>query len=189
MNSRIAPASAPFSQAIQSRLDALMKGAPPLLLFKVMARDERLFTRFMDGGLLDKGHLALREREIAILRVCALNGSEYEWGVHVRAFAAKAGLADAEIAATVHGGPSATCWSPRERLALELCDVLQSSTRVDDEFWRRLCEGFGEMALLELLLLIPKYRGVSVLTNALNLALEDGAARFPPAREAAEPAP
>jgi len=186
MRSRIAPAPAPYSQAIQSRLDALMKGVPPLLLFKVMARDERLFTRFTDSGLLDKGHLALREREIAILRVCALNECEYEWGVHVSAFAAKAGLADAEIAATVHGGTAAACWSPRDRLVLELCDALQTSTRLDDELWRRLREVLSEMALLELLLLITKYREVSVLANALELGLEAGAARFPQAANAAE---
>jgi alkylhydroperoxidase family enzyme len=187
MNSRIAPAAAPYSPAIQSRLDALMKGNPVLLLFKVMARDERLFTRFMDGGLLDRGHLPLRLREIAILRVCALNGSEYEWGVHVRAFSAKAQLTDAEIAATVHPGPPAPGWSPEERLVLELCDSLQVFTRIGAEFWRRLCAAFGELAVLELLLLIPKYRGIAVLTNALELELEPGAARFPRAQAGAAP--
>jgi alkylhydroperoxidase family enzyme len=187
MNSRIAPAAAPYSPAIQSRLDALMKGAPVLLLFKVMARDERLFTRFMDGGLLDRGHLPLRIREIAILRVCALNGAEYEWGVHVNAFSAKAGLTEAEIAATVGLGPAAPGWSPAERLVLELCDALQTATRVEEGLWRGLSEAFGEMALLELLLLIPKYRGVAVLTNALELELEPGAARFPRALPRAAP--
>ena len=38
---------------------------------------------------------------------------------------------------------------------------------------------FGEMGLLELLLLIGKYRQVCILTNALRLELEEGAPRFP----------
>jgi hypothetical protein len=59
----------------------------------------------------------------------------------------------------------------------------KNSSRVDDELWRRLCEAFSEMALLELLLLIPKYRGISVLTNSLDLDLEAGAAGFPHAQK------
>jgi hypothetical protein len=46
-------------------------GVPPLVLFTTLARDARLFERFRGGGLLDKGHLTLRQREIVIDRVTA----------------------------------------------------------------------------------------------------------------------
>ena len=36
--------------------------------------------------------LSLRHRELLILRTTARCGAEYEWGVHVQVFAAKAGL-------------------------------------------------------------------------------------------------
>jgi hypothetical protein len=108
--------------------------------------------------------------------------------VHVRAFAAKAGFTETEIAATVHGGPAGSCWSPRERLVLELCEALQTATRIEEDFWWRLREAFSDLAILEWLLLIPKYRGVAVLTNALELEMEAGAARFPRAHGAAESA-
>jgi hypothetical protein len=66
---RIAPAVPPFPEVIQRRLDAIMPpGMPPLVLFRTLARDERLFDRFMSAGLLDRGHLTLRQRELAILR-------------------------------------------------------------------------------------------------------------------------
>ena len=67
---RIAAAAAPYLPEVQARLDALMpQGVAPLLLFRVLARDLRLFQRFMGAGLLDKGHLSLRQREIVIDRV------------------------------------------------------------------------------------------------------------------------
>jgi hypothetical protein len=53
-------------------------GIAPLGLFKVLAGDERLFRRFVSGGLLDRGHITLRQREIVIGRVMARCGSEYE---------------------------------------------------------------------------------------------------------------
>lgn len=73
---RIAPADRPYPPEIAARFDALMPpGIAPLVLFRVLARDERLFQRFMGGGLLDKGHLTLRQREIVIDRVTARCGS------------------------------------------------------------------------------------------------------------------
>src|SRR4051812_26521073 len=97
MEARIAPATAPWSAAVQTKFDTL----PQIRLFRVLARDDRLFARFMDGGFLDRGHLTLRDRELAILTVCARNGSEYEWGVHVQLLAEAAGFEAREVAATL----------------------------------------------------------------------------------------
>jgi alkylhydroperoxidase family enzyme len=179
MSPRIAPAKTPYSPEIQVALDRLMGDRPPLQLFQVMARDERLFTRFVAGGLLDRGHLALRQRELAILRVCALNGSEYEWGVHVAFFADRAGLSPSEVAATLQPSNQHP-WPEPDRLVLALCEQLQDSCDVPEDSWSGLRQSFDEMALLELLLLIGKYRQVCILTNALRLDLEPQAARFPP---------
>jgi hypothetical protein len=75
---RVAPASAPYSAQVQARFDALMPtGVAPLVLFRVLARDQRLFSRFIGQGLLDSGHLTLQQREIVIDRATARCGSEY----------------------------------------------------------------------------------------------------------------
>lgn len=56
MSARISPAQPPFDAAVQARLDAVTPpGVPPLTLFTTLARDGRLFKRFMGGGLLDRG--------------------------------------------------------------------------------------------------------------------------------------
>lgn len=180
MTARIPEAQPPFSQDIQQRLDAIMpKGMPPLRLFATLARDERLFKKFMAGGLLDRGNLSLREREIVIDRITALSGSEYEWGVHIALFADRAGLDEAEIASTAQAGASDAIWSDAESALLTVCDQLHGSCDVDDAAWRALRAQFSDEAILEVLMLAGFYRTVSYLTNAVRLPLESYGSRFP----------
>lgn len=175
---RMQPAAAPFPTSVQATLDKLMpKGVEPLWLFRVLARDERLFSRLMGAGLLDRGHLTLREREIVILRVCANHRSEYEWGVHVAMFGAKAGFTPEQVAATVV--PDDACFDAKEQLLLRLCDELAVGTTLSDALWSELVAAYSEEALLELLLLNGFYRTISLLTNTLQMPLEAYAARFP----------
>jgi alkylhydroperoxidase family enzyme len=182
MSPRIPPANPPFSQDIQTRLDKMMpKGMPPLALFATLARDSRLFHRFMDGGLLDQGHLTLRQRELVIDRITALSGSEYEWGVHVMLFAKQAGISKAEVAATVRGGSSDLVWGEADRVLLAACEQLHETCTLDDEAWTGLAAHYSEEAILEILMLCGFYRTVSYLTNALKLPLERFGARFPAA--------
>jgi alkylhydroperoxidase family enzyme len=178
---RVAPARPPFAPEVEARLAQLMPpGVEPLALFRTLARDGRLFERFMAGGLLDRGHLTLRQREIVVHRVTALSGSEYEWGVHAAFFAPRAGLGEAELRSLVRGGAGDACWAPAEALLVRLCDALHASCDVDDGLWAELRAAFDELALLELLLLAGFYRTVSYLTNALRLPPEPYARRFPP---------
>jgi alkylhydroperoxidase family enzyme len=177
---RIAPAEPPYAAEVQARLDALMPpGVAPLLLFRVLARDRRLFERFMGGGLLDQGHLTLRQREIVIDRVTARCGAEYEWGVHAFFFAKRADLDAAQLRSTVHGGPHDACWPAQDALLIRFCDALHTACTLDDALWAELSATFSEEAILELLLLAGFYRTVSYLTNALRLPPEGFAARFP----------
>jgi alkylhydroperoxidase family enzyme len=180
LTARIAPASPPFPADVQAALDRTMPpGMPPLVLFTTLARDPRLFGKFFAGGLLDRGNLTLRQREVVIHRTTALNRSEYEWGVHVALFAARVQLTAEQLHSTVHGGPDDDCWSDEDRVLLRLCDALHADSTIDDALWATLRERFSEEALLELLLLAGFYRTVSYLTNALRLTPEPNAARFP----------
>src|SRR6476620_80079 len=114
-SARMAPASPPLDRDMQEAIDAIMRGAPPLVLFTTMARDRRLFVKFFSSGLLDRGHLTIRQREIVIDRVTAKCGAEYEWGVHVAAYAAKAGLNEDQIESLTTGSPSDDHWSDADR--------------------------------------------------------------------------
>src|SRR6202047_5486290 len=109
--SRIAPLEQPYAPDIKEQFDRIMRGAPPLMLFRVMASHPRAWKKFRAGSLLDRGPLSLREREIVIDRTCALTGCEYEWGVHVATFADAAQLTEDQVRATVEGGAEAPSWS------------------------------------------------------------------------------
>jgi len=178
---RLAPATPPFPAEVQAWLDRMMPpGIPPLALFTTLARDPRLFQRFMAGGLLDRGNLTLRQRELVIDRVTARCGSEYEWGVHVAVFGARIGLTATQQAALVHGAPDDPCWAADERALLAVCDALHAGCDVDDATWAAARVHLAEHALLEVLLLAGAYRTVAYLTAALRLPLEPFAPRFPP---------
>ena len=178
-SARIAPAAEPLPDDIRQAIDAIMRGNPPLLLFTTLARDRRLFFKFFNSGLLDRGHLTIRQREIVIDRVTAMCGAEYEWGVHVSTFAAKAVLTQEQITSLAVGGPEDTCWTDSDRLLIRLCDSLHANCTVDDGLWAELTRQHSDEALLELLMLAGSYHTVSYLVNSLRLPPEPGAARFP----------
>src|SRR6476660_10109426 len=130
---RIAPLQPPYSPEIQQQFDRIMRGAPPLVLFRVMAGNARAGEQFRAGILLDRGPLSLREREIVIDRTCALTGCEYEWGVHVAAFAAAAHLSDEQVRATVLGKADAACWSAAEQALIAAVVALHASATLSDQ--------------------------------------------------------
>src|SRR5271154_409431 len=115
---RITPLEPPYADDIQAQFDRIMRGAPPLMLFRVVAGNPRAWEKFRAGSLLDRGPLSLREREIVIDRTCALSGCEYEWGVHVATFGQAANLAEAQVRATVLEGAAAPCWSAAEQVLI-----------------------------------------------------------------------
>lgn len=176
---RIAPLEPPYPADIQANFDAIMQGAPPLLLFRTLATSERAWRKFRAGSLLDRGPLGLRERELVINRTCALAGNEYEWGVHVSAFAAAARLTPEEIAATAGEGSAAACWSPAERALLAAAEALHDRAALSDAEFAALRAHYDEAQVLEAILLCGFYRTVSYVVGGLALPLEPGAARFP----------
>ena len=178
-NSRIAPLDPPYAPDIQEQFDRIMRGAPPLTLFRVMARHKRAWDKFRGGGLLDRGPLDLRQREIVIDRTCALTGCEYEWGVHVAIFAAPAHLTDEEVRATVHEGTDAPCWTAAERTLIAAVDALHHRATLSEGEFKSLSAHYDDDQILEIMLLCGFYRTVSYLANGLALPLEEKAARFP----------
>lgn len=179
---RITPIDPPYPPDIQADFDRLMRGAPPLLLFRTVARNPRVLQRMMAGGLLDRGSISLRNRELMILRTCARCGAEYEWGVHVAVYGAKAEWTPAQLHATVHGRADDPCWSPEDRLVVELADQLHDTSRVDEALWGAASGHFAGDQLLELVMLAGLYHAVSFVVNATGVQHEAFAPRFPDAR-------
>jgi alkylhydroperoxidase family enzyme len=179
--SRIAPLQPPYDPEIQQQFDQIMRGAPPLTLFRVVAGNARAWEKFRAGGLLDRGPLSLREREIVIDRTCALTRCEYEWGVHVATFARPARLTDEQVRATVLGEADAPCWSESEQVMIAAVDALHARATLSETEFKTLSAHHDEAKIFEIILLCGFYRTVSYLANALDLPPEENAARFPKA--------
>ena len=178
-NPRLAPLVPPYAPEIQAQFDRIMRGAPPLLLFRVMAGHARAWEKFRGGSLLDRGPLSLREREIVIDRTCARTACEYEWGVHVATFAEAADLTDEQVRATVRDKADATCWSAAEQALIAAVDALHERATLTAAEFKALSAHYDDAQILEIIMLCGFYRTVSYLANALALPLEEKAARFP----------
>ena len=176
---RIAPLEPPYASDIAAQFDRIMRGAQPLMLFRVIAGNARAWEKFRAGSLLDRGPLSLREREIIIDRTCARTGCEYEWGVHVATFAQAAHLTDEQVRATVTGAADAGCWSSAEQALIAAVDALHARATLSDAEFADLAAHYDQAKIFEIILLCGFYRTVSYLANGLALPLEAKAARFP----------
>ena len=178
--SRIAPAEPPYPPQIAAALERIMPaGVAPLILFRTMARNPRVFEKMFAGGLLDRGALSLRQREVVIDRTTARLGAEYEWGVHIAFFADKIGFDAERIAATVHGPADAPCWSADEQALLAAVDDLVDHRTIATSTWDSLAAHFDEAQILETITLVGYYHTISFLCRGLDLPLEAWSARFP----------
>ena len=187
MTARIAPLAPPYPAEIAAHLDRFMPpGMPPLAIFRTAARNPRVLAKMGLGNLLDRGSIDRADRELVILRACALCGAEYEWGVHVAGFALKVGFTPAQVAATDQRDIDPALWSPRQQLLLQMVDSLHARYRLDDALWTALAAEFSEEQLIELLMLAGQYHQISMLVNGLQLAPEPMAPRFPANRTGEE---
>jgi len=182
---RIPPVSPPYEPQVEAALRAMMpRQSPvdPLRLFRTFVRHPRLsdamhsLGRFVLGRELSVG---VRARELLIDRVCARCGCEYEWGVHVASYAARAGLSPEQVEATVTGGADDPVWSSDDRLLVRLVDELHDSAHVSDSLWEDLARRWDPEQLLELLLIVGWYHAIAFIGNGVRVEREEWAARFP----------
>jgi alkylhydroperoxidase family enzyme len=179
---RIAPAEAPYPPQIATELARIMpKGVEPLVLFRTLARSPRVFEKLFAAGLLDKGPLSLRQREIVIDRTTARLGCEYEWGVHIAFFAERVAMDAGQVSAIVRGPADAACWAADEQALLTLVDDLVDRRTISDATWTSLAAHFDEAQILEAIALVGYYHTISFLCRGLKLPLESYGARFPSA--------
>jgi len=157
------------------------RGGYLLSLFRTFANSVRFLEKGVPNLLDAASPLSLRQREIVILRVTARNNCEYEWGVHVAAFAEEAGFTTEQVHATRLSGPDAPCWSARDRLLIQSVDELWGAGRIGDATIAAFQEAFTPEQQLEIMALCGAYHTVSFVANTARLAPEPFGARFPDA--------
>jgi len=180
MSTRVEPVAPPYPPELQAVFDRIMPpGVPPLTLFTTLARVPRTYERFRAGGLLDKGPLSLRQREIVIDRTCGRCGCAYEWGVHVAFFGERVALTPEQVRATAHGDANDPVWTDEERLLIRVVDELHDAAQISDALWEALAKTFSLEQIFETIALVGFYHTVSFFANGLKLPLESFGTPFP----------
>ena len=166
--SRIAPAQAPYTPAVQAAMGKLLRpGTPAPQVFATVARNEGLFAFLVDSGLLgptgmlDRGVIERPLRECVILRTCVAARNDYEFNLHVQTISRRMGLSDAQIDDVRRPEPDAGLWTAQQLAAMRLVDALVA-LRVDDDVFAQARNQFDEPTLIELAQLVGLYVGVAM---------------------------
>ena len=121
-----------------------------------------------------------RAREILILRIGWLCGSEYEWSQHVRV-ARRVGMDDADIR-RIAIGADADGWDPLGQLLVRAVDELHADDSLSDTTWALLSEHYSVSELIDVVITVAGYRMVSIALNSIGTQLEPDRPRFPDMR-------
>jgi 4-carboxymuconolactone decarboxylase len=123
--------------------------------------------------------LAVRDREIAILRLSWLRRSEYEFIQHL-ILGKRAGLSDDELS-WLQIGPDAPGWSAEDADLVRAIDELHGLSRILPATWARLAQRFDQAQMLDLLFLIGCYDALALVINSIGTPIEAGAPPLDPA--------
>jgi alkylhydroperoxidase family enzyme len=182
MTNRLSPLDPPYAADVEGLLARYPQQNGYLLtLFRTFANSARFLGRGV-ANLLDRDSpLALRDREIVILRVTGHFACAYEWGVHVAIFASGAKFTPAQIAATWHGGGAAAEWTRREHCLIEAVDSFCARGTLSDDALETFSADWSKPQQLEIIALCGAYHTISLVANAARLPPEPFAAPIPPA--------
>ena len=159
---------------------ALRDAAPAqLTIFQVLAHAERAFKPIVDliqALLSDENALAPQLRQLAILEVSRITGSDYEWAQQV-ALARKAGVSEEKITSLAQAGSDAPLLDANERLILRAVAEADRAGEVTEATVREMLDRFGPAALVELLLTVGHYRSMACVMRSAGLPPQAPAAR------------
>lgn len=165
--------------------DELDEGAKKLLqpfaerggvlnIFRTLANHPDLARRWMvfANHILGKSTLAVRERELVILRIGYLCQAGYEWGQHVL-IARQAGMTDEEIR-SCKTGPDTPGLVELDRFLLKATDELHEDAHVSDDTWNALSGMLSEQQMMDLVFTVGQYNLVSMALNSFGVQADEG---------------
>ena len=137
------------------------------------AISDLLLSLLMDSEI---GH---RRRELIIMRIGWVTGSEYEWTQHWPLAQQIFECTATELLA-VRDWHAADCFDAVDRAVLTATDELLDTGTLCDATWRTCFEGLGRDAAIEMVAAIGTWLLVSKLARGLQIPLEDGVEGWPP---------
>ena len=169
----------PFSEWDEELQKIWKRGKGVINIQKTLAHHPKLLNRWRVFGnhVLLKSSLPFRDREILILRIGWLCGSEYEWGQHVE-IGKKTGLTYEEILRIIEG-PDAKGWDKFDSTLLRAVDELFYDSFIFDDTWNALAEKYNTHQLMDVVFTVGQYNLVSWALNTLGVQRDEGIGGFP----------
>jgi len=129
--------------------------------------------------LFDGNCLANRLRELLIMRIGWVTGSNYEWTQHWR-IAQDYGLSEEEVLA-VRNWRHAECFDAADQAVLAATDETLADGCISAATWEACAQALAtEEELLELCGAIGAWRLISQLAKSVEIQLENGVSSWPP---------
>ena len=151
-----------------------------LSVFQVLLHHPPLAKAMQDLliALLFRSTLDARLRELAIMRIAWVSGSEYEWTQHWRV-ATELGVSEDDLVAVRDWRGAGL--GPAEQAVLAATDETIETGTISEATWRECEEHLDSReALIELVVAIGHWRMYATLLRSLRIPLEDGVAPWPP---------
>jgi AhpD family alkylhydroperoxidase len=163
--------------ALYTRIESATGGVPKL--YQALANAPGLLEGWIDFAwrLRNDAESDRSLRELAILRVAQLSGSDYVWRSHWKL--ARRGGATEEQIAVLDSWATSDLFSDVERAVLQLTDELTSQVAVDDKTWVGFAEHVDDSQAVEIVLTISWYSCAARIAAGLGIPLEDSHASIP----------
>ena len=155
-----------------SRIAARSIRAPEMHLFTTLGQHRLLFLSFLpySGMLLNWGKLSKQDKELVILRVGHLRGSEYELQQH-RRLARSRGV-DNALQERIFAGPDAEGLTERQRTLLRAVDEFVTRREVSDETFAALGSHLNRQQIIELCALAGHYDAIAGILATLRVPMD-----------------
>jgi alkylhydroperoxidase family enzyme len=152
-----------------------------LNIFRAMLRRPKTAKAMSDLllSLLFGGELDDRLRELLIMRIGWVTGSDYEWTQHWRIAQDQFGCSEQDLL-ELRVWRDSDHFGADEKLLLAATDDLLETGDLRPELTTQCLAQFGENATIELVTAVGAWRLVSKFTKALEIPLEEGVASWPP---------
>lgn len=157
---------------IIARVAARSIRAPQMHLFTTLGQHKLLFLSFLpySGLLLNWGKLPKVDKELVILRVGHLRGSEYELQQH-RRLARSRGV-DAALQARIFAGPSAEGLNDRQRALLRGVDEFVNDRNLTDATFAELSTHLNRQQIIEFCALTGHYDAIAGILASLRVPMD-----------------
>jgi AhpD family alkylhydroperoxidase len=155
-----------------SRIAARAIRAPQMHLFTTLGRHRLLFLAFLpySGVLLNWGKLPKADKELVILRVGHLRGSQYELQQH-RRLARSRGL-DEATQQRIFAGPVAEGLTERQRALLRAVDEFVSERDLSDATFAELSGHLNQKQIIEFCALAGHYDAIAGILATLRVPMD-----------------